>query len=300
MNANSNLFDPHRIEKASRRFRTTVVAFLSMLPLVLGGCQENEISFFVEHVKVKPKAPSCSYSVSDDKMSYGAIDLAFGNRYTNGYLVQNQLMAREDYDNLIAETNGIFVEAYEVNIRTSDAREVFGTSERIPFEMYLEPETSDLIVVDILTESVVWELAEATQCLGLSRENYPPETMFTSAHDLEDRNGLPVPRYFESVYTQIRFFGHSQGGIDLETQAFTFPINLCCGCFVEWGKCYRECERYCTETEDFDAHSMCVLGNFNGDESKLDCREIYQNFSMEWDCLEAEDGQCDCDTCDQN
>jgi hypothetical protein len=274
----------------------------AMMILLCLSCVDNDISFFIEHVKIHPKSPACTYNESDDVEFHGTLDVVFGNSYTNGYLVRNQLMSREDYDNLKAETNGVLVDSYDVVLRTLETNEEIGVSDRLPSELYIPPESSDVVITEVLTPPIVSEIAASTGCLRLNRENYPEETMF-EVGTRTDSNGLPVPRELGTVNASLKFYGHSQGGKDVKTQRFTFPIRLCCGCLVKWSLCDELCGRYCTETADIEDHKMCVLGVANG-EGQFDCRDIYRDLNRVWSCLEpseeaGEEGQlvpanCNC------
>jgi hypothetical protein len=254
------------------------IAILTVLVCSLGtgACVDNEISFFIEHAKAQPEAPNCVWSPSDEFATTGLVDLSFASSYNQGFLVQNQLMAREDYDNLKAETNGIFVEAYEVSVRLAPNDSV-SDNERRDVEIYVEPESVGIIVVTILNETVIAALGESGGCLPLGYANYSPDAMFPSR---EDDDGNHVPRDVGFVWVTVRFLGHTNGGLDVETPEYTFGIQLCCGCLVDWSKCNDPCERYCKDPE---ASKMCSFGVANGD-SMLDCREIYSNPSAVWGC----------------
>jgi hypothetical protein len=252
-----------------------------------GACVDNEISFFIEHAKAQPEAPNCVWSPSDEFATTGLIDLAFSNVYNQGFLVQNQLMAREDYDNLIAETNGIFVEGYEVSVRLAP-NEAVGETERSDVEIYVEPESVGIIVVTTLSEAIVDTLGG--DCLPLSYANYPPDDMFP---ERQDADGNYVPRDEGFAWVNVRFLGHTNGGLDVETPEFTFGIQLCCGCLVDWSACNDPCERYCKDPE---GHKMCTLGVANGD-SMFDCRAIYSNPAASWECSGVDEDGNPIDSC---
>lgn len=277
------------------------VLLFTVLALVLGSCVDNEISFFVEHAKKQPEAPSCTWSPSDDFAASGTLDLAFSGIYNQGFLVQNQLMIREDYDNLKAETNGIFIEGYEVSVRLS-SNEAVGGTETADIEFYVEPESVGVVPVTVLSRTTVDALAEGVNCLRLSRANYPADSVYPGYTDV---NGEPIPREAGFAYINVRFFGRTNGGLDVETPEFTFGISLCCGCLVNWSNCSVRCERYCEEPEE---DKMCNNGVGNGD-SQYDCRWLYEDPDATWDdpadpnCVdEADDGSetrrnCTCADC---
>ena len=257
------------------------------------SCEPNEISLFIEHVKALPEAPSCVYSVSDDFISGETMDLAVASGASNAYLAKNQLMAREDYDNLRAESNGILTEGYEVSINLASNNENIGGSNRFIHEFYIAPQTEGLLIADTIPSNVADALAEEFDCLPFNRVTYPEDNLYSSG--AVDAAGRVVPRRLGTVYATVRFFGHTQGQSDVETQDFSFPVNLCCGCSINWTNCGNPdpCERYCASP---DETKMCMPGVLDGS-NEIDCRTVYHNPGAVWGCVD-EDGnaqQCNCD-----
>ncbi len=273
--------------------KTIVVALIAAIAML--GCKDNEITFFVEHAKVPAEAPNCSYTPGDNWASMGLLDLSFRGEggalaYETMFLVTNQLMSRENYDNLTAETAGVFIEGMEVFVQTSRGEGV-GSSEYFEFENFISPESSDIAWGMVISPSVVDVLASQNACLPLSWNNYPPQT--TGNYPITDVNAQLAGRYFGFVYANVVFLGHTGGDVLVETPEFTFPIHLCCGCLVEWGNCLDDCNRYCTDPQP---HGMCSLGVANGGQL-LDCRALYHDVDYTppgWDA----DAGVFCDTCD--
>ena len=92
--------------------RATITVMALSIVLVILGCVDNDVTFFVEHVKVQPEAPQCSTSAGDDFAPSGLVDLGVASSFFNYYYVTNAAMLREDYDNIRAETDGIMVEVH--------------------------------------------------------------------------------------------------------------------------------------------------------------------------------------------
>ncbi|MCP4599484.1 MAG: hypothetical protein GY847_02925 [Proteobacteria bacterium] len=273
-----------------------------MIPVVLlgilaAGCVENDISFFIEHVKMQPEMPKCEVTESDGFVAQGTLDLSFRNAYGAWYLLSNHLMAREDYGNLKAETNGIIIDGMEVHVRGLDG-ELHGKTEYYEFEHFIPPEATGVWAGYAIPATVVRELANEHGCLPLNSGNYPSNTIG------RDVNGGSV-KYIGMVYSVVRFLGHTNGHSDVTTPKFTFPIHLCCGCLVEWENCVDPCSQYCTDVEE---HTMCTPGVFNGGEG-YDCRALYHNPDAVWQggCTEelddggVRDRLCSCvDDCSSN
>jgi hypothetical protein len=243
--------------------------------VIFTGCVDNELSVFIEHVKIQPKAPDCTSSAGDNRSSGGLLDLAFDNPYTAHYLVTNALIPRENTSNFVVESNGVTIEGMEVYVRRLDGS-LYGTTEYYEFEFYIPPESSDVAFAVSLPLSVVRRLASPgvllkDGCLPLNSANYPG-TAFNEGLFSWLSSDLGT------VYSEVRFLGHTAGGTDVETQVFTFPISLCCGCLVNWLNCLDPCARYCQEPEQ---DGMCADGIANGGDL-YDCRALYYNPQQTW------------------
>jgi hypothetical protein len=277
-----------------------VRTILLSVSLIVGAaaatsCEPDEVSFVIEHVKAMPDPPACSYSVSDAFVSGIMVDLSVAAAVENAFLVKNQLMSTEDYNNLDAESNGILLDYYDVSVTVTANNANVGSS-RINYNQYIAPESEDLITAQTIPASMAADLADEFGCLAFNEANYPADSMFENAGDREDRSGNPIPRYFGTVYASVRFFGHSQGGKDVSTQSFNFAIDMCCGCSINWINCDSECGRYC---ETPDEAAVCVPGVLSGG-NLLDCRAAYTNAAAVWNdgtCLDDETGDvrdCNC------
>lgn len=272
--------------------------FLLTLAVVVLGCRENEISLFVEHMKVPPKAPNCSTTAGDAMTPGGQLDLSFRNPYANYFLVRNSMMGREDYKNNRAESNGVFIEGVEVTVATADGTPI-GAPEYHVYESYIEPESADIVFGVVVPQSVVDVLAQNNGCPALTAANFPPTDangQFDEAGTIK-RGGAVSPNAVDQVYASIRFLGHTNAGEDVETPTFTILIRVCCGCLVDWSGCDGTlCDRYC---EDPDETEMCSLGVGAGG-ATYDCRNLYTQIgSWEGGCTD-ENGQprlCTCDDC---
>ncbi|MDJ0761976.1 MAG: hypothetical protein QNJ97_03215 [Myxococcota bacterium] len=252
--------------------------------MLTSACADNEQSFYVEHVKVQPEAPDCEVTVSDGIVPAGLLDLIFRNPYTGWYLVTNGLVAREDFGNLVTESNGIVIDGTEVYVRGTDGA-LLGNTEYYEFEHYVAPESSDVWLGIALPSSVVDALAEEYGCPRLT-------------YDMDE-----ISVSYGLIYSVTRFIGHTLGGTDVRTPDFTFPIEVCCGCLIAWGNCNEmdPCSRYCEEP---NGHGMCTLGVANGGDP-VDCRSLYHNPGATWtgapgECTDETTGldrPCTCDDC---
>ena len=94
-------------------------ALALVIAFVAGSCVDNEVTFFIEHMKVQPKPPGCTTNTGDEIAASGLVDLATATSFGGWYYVTNHAMIREEYDNLRAETDGIFVDGMEAYVTTT-------------------------------------------------------------------------------------------------------------------------------------------------------------------------------------
>ena len=256
--------------------------------VVMAGCEPNEISFYVEHVKQQPESPECSVTESDGFAAWGTLDLVFRNSYSGTYLVTNQLMAREDYGNGVAESNGINIDGIETYTRGFDGA-LLSNTEYYEFELYVEPESSSIAAGIMVSATLADDLAEQIGC--------PTYTELEQGATI----GQELSLFHSGVYSVVRFLGHSSGGVDVMTPEFTFPVNICCGCLIDWSNCASNCSKYC---EDPEPNTWCWAGVDNGGNA-YDCRYLYHNTAQTWVADEGETCQylyaCNCaDDCELN
>lgn len=251
------------------------------------GCRDNEQSFYIDHVKSAPDAPECVTSEGDPFVTSGGIDLAVAQGYNATMLVTNALVSKENTANLQAETNGIFVDGSETYLESSDGAQIGGT-EYFAQPVWLEPEGQGLADALMISSEQVVFLADSLGCLRGSSANYPYDTLGST-----DANGQAVGRFFDPVYANVRFLGHTNGTLDVETPELKFLLRLCCGCSVDWSTCVDPCAAYCTAVEEAYC-SPGILGD-----GYYPCSNIYLDGSATWEC-EDDTGAtttCGCETC---
>lgn len=275
------------------RVLTLVIALGAALAWT--GCADNEVTLFIEHMKKQPEAPECSVVTGDPYVRTGTLDVAFGNGFTAFLLVTNHAMSREAYESGKVETNGVFIDYAEVYLLGTDGS-LIGERGRHVIEYYIEPESSNVVSVDLIPQGSAADLQVRGNCPPLGSSFYPAGSIG------KDVQGSSVPRSLEKVQAVVRLFGHTGGGTEVETQEYAVGIDLCCGCLVDWGNCLSNCSRLC---DDVQGNSMCSAGVANGGIA-MDCRELYHNAGATWTCPEDSDHEdtdsdsvreCNCDDC---
>jgi hypothetical protein len=254
-----------------------VAAQALVLALTVGSCVDNEVSFFVEHMKVQPSPPGCVTSTGDEKAATGLIDLATATSYAGWYYVTNHAMLREEYDNLRAETDGIIVDGMEVYVVDAEGGSLIGGSQYYEFESYIPPESSDVIPAIAIPSEVVASLAQEYDCPSMWDLNVKQGL----AQSIEDGTlgTTLVQAYYPAVYSKVRFVGHTQGGSEVETPEFSFMINLCCNCLTAWTACADPCYAFCSEPAE---SSFCQPGVGSGTDSIEDCASYFYTPGAQW------------------
>jgi len=279
---------------------TTAALVVLASGLLLCGCVDNEVTLFVEHMKVQPKPPTCVSNTGDEKAAEGVIDLAVAQSFGGYYYVTNAAMIREEYDNLRAETDGVFIEGMEVYV-VSTGGGMVGSSEYYEYQMYIPPQSSDIVPAIAMPHSVVQELADGYGCNRA--DSYDPAEMFEISGGVlgptEDFVSGIQTEYYDSVYAVVRFLGHTGGGSDLTTPEYSFLITPCCNCLVNWSNCSTPCNTFCSEPEDITSCNVGVLsGNGTISELAVDCRAIYHGSLGSWEEPYYDSTETvTCDTC---
>ncbi len=212
------------------------------------GCAENDSSLYVEGV-LAPDSPSCEYS--DDPGSAmlfrGTLDVAFRSKYEGIVLVGNQLAPRGNKAELDTETSGLRIRGSEVELTTSTGEVIQEFS--VNSGGFVESNTST---------SPGFGLAEVTMI--------PPAVGRDLAGELDGNRSAT-----RTLIANIRVFGETLGGVEITSGDFTFPIDVCWGCLVEYplealdpmGNTY-----VCGAAGDGVALEQCRVGQ----DERIDCR----------------------------
>ena len=219
------------------------------------GCAANESSLFIAGV-LNPKPPECVGEAKGDVtvLVGGTLDVAFSNEYEGFVLVGNQLAQRGDPDVLRTETMRVALKGLEVQLTQVD-----GT---------------------LLTEYTVSGVGFAhpgngTQpgygVIGARIIPAPVGKEFAGVVKGQGRGARLT------VLANIRAFGNTLGGEEIESSELSFPIDICYGCTVFFPlEAIDPSTGECTADEggsDFD------LGCFSG-QSTIDCRNCTATHSV--------------------
>ena len=274
--------------------RTVLVGSALALILVaasLAGCKDNEESFYIEHMKAIPDAPDCKYSTGDPWIAGVSVDLARrqGVDFFGAFQTTNALMAREDYDNLKAESNGIFVDGSETVVTVGGGSA--GGSAYSGVQVFLAAETTDVIPGIVIPSAVFDSLASDYSCPSAN------DMLDEMAANMSESGAPSAPTGYSSLldsgYVTVQLLGHTQGGIEVETNEFTVIADFCCGCTIDFSSCNTPCEMFCGDPVAVTA--SCATGV--NESTPFVCMGYWSASGMEWPDDSVDGGVADCEDC---
>jgi hypothetical protein len=231
-----------------KRVFCKVAAALAVAGSALGGlsaCTDEETGFVILG-NVAHIAPACAARADANVPMHlsGVLDVGLRFSYQASLLVGNQLTPRGDKENLRTETQITTITGAEVQLYRDD-----GSLEReftVPATGVIVPEDSDDPGFGIVSATLIPSVAGAAL-----------------AADLEDGRDEIRTRVAE-----VRVFGKTIGGNEVESSPFTYVIFVCEGCLVKF------------ETSSLDGMGVCRLGFdedpqepcFFGQDDEVDCR----------------------------
>ncbi len=190
-----------------------VVALGVLSTAVMPACAENDQSIFIRNMlgpAQNRQNNACVYSSDPTQLaiSEGILDIGVADSYRAALLVGNQLIARGDGNNTRSESNrarldGAVVRVTDPNGGTLGEFTSLGSG-------FVEPQLNNQpsfgpFFVTILDSSTIQKVA-----------------------------GQVTGEQGKLVIANIKVFGRTLGGVDLETGEFQYPIRLCNGCLVSF------------------------------------------------------------------
>lgn len=238
------------------------VAVASILALATSTCADNNTSVYVEAV-LALTPPSCEVTADPGapQLLRGVLDVAFLRSYEAAVLVANQLTPRGEKDQLRTETQGIQLRGAEVELTTADGAALEEFS--VPAGGFVHPSDSQApgygtAVVTMIPPSRGQALFDALS--GGRRGD------------------------IRTVIASVRVFGETSGGVEVTSGAFSFPIDVCFGCLIEFPLEAIEDTgngRLCSGAADGVTTSQCLRGQ----DQKIDCRTCASTLAL---CAELE------------
>jgi len=204
--------------------RTCMYVFCICITAFLCTCEDNYETFFVDYIRNTAKPPECSYSAASsatkEEQSWAKVDVFLAGiyggeffNYVRSFVLRNDMTARMDPANNITESNGIIVEGAWVKIMWGDE----GRDDDEHFSEFahylLEPQNQGGMFATLL--------------------EWPEISRFFSECEYHS-SGWPTSKILEEIVVSVRFVGHTQSGMEVETPEYFVPIQICCGCLISW------------------------------------------------------------------
>jgi hypothetical protein len=194
--------------------------------------------------------PACEVKAdpSTAQILRGTLDVAFLQSYQGAVLVANQLTPRGLKKQLRTETQGVELQGAEITV--SDAQGGILDEFSVPTGGFVHSNTS---------ESPGYGVAFVTMI--------PPQLGDTIARQLGNARGAS-----RTVIAGIRVYGTTLGGTEITSGEFTFPIDVCFGCLVDFPLEAVDdtgAARVCSGSTDSITTSQCIRGQ----DAVIDCRE---------------------------
>jgi hypothetical protein len=172
------------------------------------GCQDNESMVFVRGA-MKLEAGNCEATADESAtlLTNGVVDTVFKTPYRMSLLVGNQLASKGQKTRARTETSNVILEGAEVLVRRPN-----GT---VAIEKFTSPAIGYVPVG--------------------SGEGTGYGVMNIVAIPL-DKSGVIDEKQYEGGYgiAEIKVFGKTLGGQEVESGVYKFPITVCKGCLIQF------------------------------------------------------------------
>jgi hypothetical protein len=219
--------------------------------LALGsGCTEEETGFFIQgNVKLEP--PECVAQAESNTtlLLSGELDVALSSEYVATLLVGNQLTPRGDKENLRTETMVTTITGAEVQL--FDDEGALNTEFTVPASGTISPDSSEDPGFGIVSVTLI-----------------PPAVAADLAAELNSR------RFVRTRIAQVRVFGETLGGLEVESADMVYTIRVCEGCLISFPSESLDENGGCNRELDQNAGDLpCRPGQDEGVDCRL-CRGV--------------------------
>lgn len=205
-------------------------AGLALCGLSMLSCENNAVSLFIRQMQPPLVAGvMCIIPLDPNigRVAEGIMDVGIRDDYLANPLLQSSLVQTANPTFGRVESNGAIIDGFVIELRDGSPE---GPLVEVPFSVYQ-------------TSFVAPSLAGTPSFAATTVQVIPPGIGARLRNEVcvIDRQGVtadcPVPRVRERVkriIVRMTAFGHTQGNISLETPTFDFPVNVCCGCTVQF------------------------------------------------------------------
>lgn len=200
------------------------------------GCADNEISFYIRAIK-QPTSMGATCGFSNDPsgsgLFEGVLDLAFKSTYHLAPLMQTNIAARADLSSNRTESSQIIIEGFVVEVREdSPTGPLITGSFANPYTVYqtivIPPGSGGTAGFGVgFFEAIPTQIGRA-----LYQDVCVTNRGIVRPAGLDARCPVPVynPSVSKRIIVAVSAFGHTGGGVSVESPKFNFPVTTCCGC----------------------------------------------------------------------
>jgi hypothetical protein len=208
------------------------------------GCSDEETGFLiVGNVAVVEPACVARPDQNSNLFGSGVLDVALKLDYQASLLVGSQLTPRGDKTNLRTETQITAMTGAEVRLYEDDGR--LSLEFTVPASGVIFPETADEPGFAIINATLI-----------------PASAGRDLAVVLTDRAAR------RTRVVEVRVFGKTLGGNEVESAWFTYVIQVCAGCLVDYEPASLDGMNRCRVALDDAPEPPCRLGQ----DDVVDCR----------------------------
>ena len=226
----------------SRLSSQTLRSLLALGVLSAGaGCADNEVSVYIRAMKspiVSGVTCTLPFDPTTPSLNEGVLDLAFKTTYHLAPLIQSNIYSRADMASNRTESAHIFIEGFivEAHEDSPDGPLISGSGFTNPFTVYQSLTVIPGIGGQPGTGVAFLEALPTQIGQALYQEVCVTRGGITRPAGLDARCPVPLynPRVSKRIILRVSAFGHTGGGIAVETPSYNFPVTACCGCLVQF------------------------------------------------------------------
>ena len=216
------------------------------LALVLAGsngCTDEESGLFIQGNMVM-QAPTCEVraEASSPLLISGVLDVGLKLDYEATLLVGSQLTPRTDKQNLRTETMIAVVNGAEVHLYRDTGEEE--TAFTVPASGVIRPEASDDPGFGVISATLIPQATGADLAADMQRGEV------------------------RTRVAEVKVFGQTVGGLDVESASLRYVIRVCKGCLVQYPPAALNAMGQCSKQSDQNPAEPC----FFGQDDVVDCR----------------------------
>lgn len=192
-----------------------VASAIGLSLMVAPACVDNDQSIYIRQVMFPPQqqgeGQGCVYQADQSQPGLfdGVLDLALTDSYQAVLLVGNQMIQRADNLNTRAEPNKAHIDGAVVRVTDADGNDIREFTS--PASGFADAANGAVANFGLCSVTLIDTATIAA----------------ISSKVRTDNNGV-------LVLANIKVFGETTGGVDLESGEFQFPIRVCRGCLISF------------------------------------------------------------------